>query len=153
MTVIQRSFILILTFVLSISFLVACGNNEGEIKSDNPYFKDLTFYNEFPNDVTGNWRLAKFDTKDPAEGYIVDYHNDYFKNDKEVHFIYNFELNEVNVVRMFDSNYIELSIRKYIPDEEKDAKVAGSGEVIKECYVNIETKEVSDTPYPELYNK
>ena len=168
MSKIKKVFISILIIVLSLSVLVACGDNQEEntqkeikqeeikqeeIKSDNPYFKNLIFYSEFPNDVTGNWRMAKFDTEDPAQEYIVDYYNDYFKSDKEIHFIYNFALNEVNVVRMYDSNYIDLSIRKYIPDEERDAKEAGGGELIKECYINTETKEVSDVPYPELYSE
>jgi hypothetical protein len=95
----QKIFIPILIIVLSLSVFTACGNNSEKVKSDNPLLEDITFYDEFRNDKTGKWRKALIVVAEPAEKYAVDYYKDYFKSDDEIHFIYNFQLNTVNVLK------------------------------------------------------
>ena len=134
-------FISMLIVVLSLSALAACGNNSEEVKSSNPLLEDITFYDEFRNDKTGKWREALIAVAEPAEKYAVDYYKDYFKSDDEIHFIYNFQLNTVNVLKKAGSDTIILSVYDYVSGEEHDAAKAAGGEFLGEYSIDLNTGE------------
>lgn len=137
----QKIFIPILIIVLSLSVFTACGNNSEKVKSDNPLLEDITFYDEFRNDKTGKWREALIVVAEPAEKYAVDYYKNYFKSDDEIHFIYNFQLNTVNVLKKAGPDTILLSVYDYVSGEEHDAAKAAGGHFLGEYSIDLNTGE------------
>ncbi len=109
---------------------------------------DITFYDEFRNDVTGKWRKALALTNSQIQDYAVDYYNTYFQSDDEVHIIYNFSLNTVNCLKVF-GNELFISITDYVDDEEHDAKIACSGTFLGEYHINIDTGEITYNSFDE----
>lgn len=136
-----KLFIALLIIALSLSTFAACGSNSDEVKSDNPLLEDVMFSDEFRNDKTGKWRKALISVSEPAEEYAVDYYKDYFKSDDEIHFIYNFQLNTVNVLRKTGSETLTLSVHDYVSGEEHDAAKAAGGELLGEYSINLKTGE------------
>lgn len=109
---------------------------------------DITFYDEFRNDVTGKWRKALVLTNSQIQDYAVDYYNTYFQADDEIHIIYDFSLNTVNCLKVF-GNELYISITDYVDDEEQDAKIACSGTFLGEYHINIDTGEITYNSFEE----
>lgn len=102
---------------------------------------EVQYSTSVPNDVTGNWRLAKIHDDIDFTAYAVSYYNEYVKNSKEVHMIINYARNETIVFNVFGSiSYI--TIHKYIDGEEKDAKVLGGGDVISEYTLYLDNGDI-----------
>lgn len=87
---------------------------------------DVTFYDSFRNDTSGNWRRAMINTTDTIDKFAFDYYKEYFKSDDEVHIVYNTYLNTVTSIRK-SSGILFLSITEYVDGEEHDAQKACSG--------------------------
>ena len=87
---------------------------------------DVTYYDSFMNDNTGNWRRAMISTTETIDKFAFDYYKEYFKSDDEVHIIYNTYLDTVNSLRMA-SGMLFVSITEYVDGEENDAQKACSG--------------------------
>ena len=102
---------------------------------------DVTFYDEFRNDVTGRWRKALVATSQPIEEYALDYYKEYFKADDEVHVIYNFTLNTVNCLTV-SGDTLFISVSEYVDGEEHDAKEACGGLHLSDASISISTGEV-----------
>lgn len=109
--------------------------------NEDPLGFNVIFSNTYRNDVTGNWRLAKIAENINIEEYAVDYYNNYFKSDNEVHIIINFTLNTTSCITVM-GNLLDVSVMEYVDKEEHDAKLACSGMLLSEYHVNIDTGEI-----------
>ncbi|MDE6914235.1 MAG: hypothetical protein K2P35_11175, partial [Lachnospiraceae bacterium] len=61
--------------------------------NEDPLGFNVMFSDTYRNDTTGNWRLARIAEDINIEEYAVDYYNNYFQADSEIHIIINFNLN------------------------------------------------------------
>lgn len=109
---------------------------------------DVTFYDTFKNDTTGKWRKALVSTSEDIQEYALDYYQEYFKSDDEVHVIYNFSLNTVNCLTV-NGDTLFISITDYVDDEEHDAKAACGGTHLGDLQISIESGEVTYNSFDE----
>lgn len=109
---------------------------------------DFTFYDTFKNDTTGKWRKALVSTSEDIQEYALDYYQEYFKSDDEVHVIYNFSLNTVNCLTV-NGDTLFISITDYVDDEEHDAKAACGGTHLGDLQISIESGEVTYNSFDE----
>ena len=93
------------------------------------------------NDATGNWRISCIDENLDMSGYALDYYKQYFTSDSEIHFIVNFNYNTTTKIMVMGGD-LDVTVQEYVAKEEHDAKVLGSGTVLAEYFVNIETGEI-----------
>lgn len=110
-------------------------------ENENPLGFNVSFSDTYRNDVTGNWRLALIAEDIKIEEYAVDYYNNYFKSDSEIHIIINFTLNTTTRMTVM-GNLLDVTIMEYVDKEEHDAKLACSGMLLSEYHVNIDTGEI-----------
>lgn len=160
----NRNKILIFAFMASVS-IIACGksskddetiietiveestevNTESSVEltteNEDPLGFNVMFSESYLNDVTGNWRLSRIAENINIEEYALDYYNNYFKADNEVHIIINFTLNTTTRITVI-GNLLDVSIMEYVDEEEHDAKLACSGTLLSEYHVNIDTGEI-----------
>lgn len=85
--------------------------------------------NDVRNDNTGNWRILKISENIDIEEYALSYADMHMKDD-EVHFIVNFNYHTTTVINKMDG-LLYVDIKEYEKKEEHDAKVLGSGMVLK----------------------
>lgn len=114
-----------------------------EPANEDPLGFNVMFSDTYRNDVTGNWRLARIAEDINIEEYAVDYYNNYFESDSEIHIIINFTLNTTTRITVM-GNLLDVSIMEYVDKEEHDAKLACSGMLLKEYHVNIDTGEIEE---------
>lgn len=93
------------------------------------------------NDTTGNWRISLIAENIDMSEYALDYYKQYFTDDSEIHFIVNFNYNTTTKIMVMDGD-LDVTVQEYVSKEEHDAKVLGSGAVLAEYFVNIETGEI-----------
>lgn len=99
---------------------------------------EVTYSRSVPNDVTGNWRLAKIYADINFTEYAMSYYNEYFKNDSEVHIIINYTRNETIVFNSWGS----VTYHKHVEGEENDAKELAGGDVISEYFVHTDNGDI-----------
>ncbi len=109
-------------------------------ETEDPLGFNVMFSDTYRNDVTGNWRLARIAENINIEEYALDYYNNYFKSDDEIHIIINFTLNTTTRINVI-GNILDVSIMEYVDKEEHDAKAACSGKLLNEYHVNIDNGE------------
>ena len=126
----------------SLSTTTLDDSNESESESD-PLGFNVTFSKTYRNDTTGNWRLARIAENINIEEYAVDYYNNYFESDTEVHIIINFSLNTTTCITVM-GNLLDVTIMEYVDKEEHDAVIACTGTLLKEYHVNIDTGEIEE---------
>ena len=126
----------ILTFLM-IFGVMGCGKKENK----DPLGFHVDFNSSYRNDVTGNWRLATIVEKINIEEYAVDYYNNYFEEDNEIHIIINFYLNTTTRILVM-GNLLDVAIMERVDKEELDANLACSGMLLSEYHVNIDTGEI-----------
>ena len=73
--------------------------------------------------------------------YALDYYKQYFTDDSEIHFIVNFNYNTTTKIMVMGGD-LDVTVQEYVAKEEHDAKMLGSGTVLAEYFVNIETGEL-----------
>ncbi|MGP1567982.1 MAG: hypothetical protein ACTTHM_04640 [Peptoanaerobacter stomatis] len=95
------------------------------------------------NDVTGNWRISVIADNIDIEKYALEYYNKFFKDDKEIHFIVNFNYNTTTRITSM-GNLLDVSILEYVKKEEHDAKELGGGMLLKEYHINKDTGEIKE---------
>lgn len=100
------------------------------------------------NDKTGRWRLAKMAESVPTVDIALDYYKEYFESDDELHFVINFTLNTTTSIARYD-NYLDVCVREYVSKEEHDAVMLGSGMLLKEYWVYVDTGEVEELDLDE----
>lgn len=116
---------------------------DAEDKLEEPLGFNVMFSNTYHNDTTGNWRLARIADDISIEEYAVDYYNNYFESDDEIHVIVNFTLNTTTKIAVI-GNLLDVSITEYVDGEEHDAKVACSGTLLNEYHINIDNGKIED---------
>lgn len=114
---------------------------ENSTMEDDPLGFNVLFSDSYNNDVTGNWRLARISENINIEEYALDYYNNYFQSDDELHIIINFTLNTTTRISVI-GNILDVSILEYVDKEEHDAKLACSGMLLNEYHVNIDSGEI-----------
>lgn len=124
------------------STIVLDDSSAQESESD-PLGFNVMFSKTYRNDTTGNWRLARIAENINIEEYAVDYYNNYFESDSEIHIIINFTLNTTTRITVM-GNLLDVSIMDYVDKEEHDAALACSGTLLKEYHVNIDTGEIEE---------
>ena len=118
-------------------------NAEAENENDEPLGFNVMFSKTYRNDATGNWRLARIAENINIEDYAIDYYNNYFESDSEIHIIINFTLNTTTRITVM-GNILDVCIMDYVDKEEHDASLACSGTLLKEYHVNIDTDEITE---------
>ena len=93
------------------------------------------------NDSTGNWRISLIAENIDMSEYALDYYKQYFTDDSEIHFIVNFNYNTTTKIMVMGGD-LDVTVQEYVAKEEHDAKMLGSGTVLAEYFVNIETGEL-----------
>lgn len=93
------------------------------------------------NDTTGNWRISLIAENIDMSEYALDYYKQYFTDDSEIHFIVNFNYNTTTKIMVMGGD-LDVTVQEYVAKEEHDAKMLGSGTVLAEYFVNIETGEL-----------
>lgn len=97
------------------------------------------------NDTTGNWRISLIAENIDMSEYALDYYKQYFTDDSEIHFIVNFNYNTTTKIMVMGGD-LDVTVQEYVAKEEHDAKMLGSGTVLAEYFVNIETGEIEKVP-------
>ena len=92
-------------------------------------------------DNTGNWRVSCIAENIDMSQYALDYYNRYFTDDSEIHFIVNFNYNTTTKI-MVSGGQLDVTVQEYVPKEEHDANVLGSGTLLGEYFVDKETGEI-----------
>lgn len=112
-----------------------------EESEEDPLGFYVMFSDSYRNDVTGNWRLARIAEDIDIENYAVDYYNNYFTSDDEIHIIINFTRNTTTRINKL-GNLLDVTIMEYVDGEEHDAKIACSGDLLAEYQVDIDSGEI-----------
>lgn len=118
-------------------------SDETEASTEDVFDFNVMFSDSYRNDVTGNWRLARIAENINIEEYAVEYYNNYFESDDEIHIIINFTLNTTTKIAVM-GNLLDVSIMEYVDGEEHDAKVACSGTLLNEYHINIDNGKIED---------
>lgn len=116
-----------------------------EIKQDekDPLGFNVMFSKTYKNDTTGNWRLARIAEKMSAEKYALDYYNNYFKSDDEIHVIINFTLNTTTRIAI-TGDFLDVSTTEYVEKEEHDAAIACSGLLLSKYRIGINNGKIEE---------
>lgn len=95
------------------------------------------------NDKTGNWRISLIAENIEMQNCALDYYKHYFKDDKEIHAIVNFNYNTTTKISVV-GNKLDVSVFEYVRKEEHDANLLFSGQLLKEYLVDKETGAVEE---------
>ena len=95
------------------------------------------------NDVTGNWRISTIAENVDIQEYALSYYKEYFKDDKEIHAIVNFNYKTTTKISVI-GNTRDVSIYDYVDGEEHDAKLLFSGTLLKEYSVNMDNGSIEE---------
>ena len=95
------------------------------------------------NDVTGNWRISTIAENIDIQEYALSYYKEYFKDDKEIHAIVNFNYKTTTKISVI-GNTLDVSIYDYVDGEEHDAKLLFSGTLLKEYSVNMDNGSIEE---------
>ena len=95
------------------------------------------------NDKTGNWRISLIAENIEMQNCALDYYKHYFKDDKEIHAIVNFNYNTTTKISVV-GNKLDVSVFEYVKKEEHDANLLFSGQLLKEYLVDKGTGAVEE---------
>ena len=95
------------------------------------------------NDKTGNWRISLIAENIEMQNCALDFYKHYFKDDKEIHAIVNFNYNTTTKISVV-GNKLDVSVFEYVKKEEHDANLLFSGQLLKEYLVDKETGAVEE---------
>lgn len=101
---------------------------------------EISFNNFVRNDTTGKWRIATTSDSFVPADYALEYYETMFAEYGEVHFIWNATLKTMTCITA-NNGIISAVTHEYVKGEEHDAKTLGSGMVLDERLIVIETGE------------
>lgn len=96
------------------------------------------------NDVTGNWRVTLISNNADISKYAFSYYNKYFKSDKEIHFIVNYELNTTTSIKNLRAGFLDVTTYEYIEGEELDAEIIAGGMLYKEYFIYKDNGDIEE---------
>lgn len=134
--------ILVLSIVLSFDSTASTPiETEEMIESVFDIKTDIEFMGDVPNDVTGKWKWAKLDKDADPYDYAIDYCKEFCEEDGEVHAIINTQNNTTTCLNYSTDNggSVTITVREYVKDEEKDAKILFTGQELKSRVIDIST--------------
>ena len=102
------------------------------------------------NDVTGNWRYSGFSESgiDISE-YALNYYNEYFENDNEIHAVINFANKTTSRIN-YSSGMLFVTVLEYVDGEEHDAKLMFSGDVLQDFIVYTDNGDIEQIDNAEM---
>lgn len=86
------------------------------------------------NDVTGNWRIVTIAKPLAMSEKAVEYYNECFKSDNEIHAIVNFTYKTTTKISSLGDNTINVTTYEYVSGEEHDAKKLFSGMLLTDKF-------------------
>ena len=104
---------------------------------------DVHVSSSYRNDKTGNWRAASYAGSEVMSDYAAEYYYTYFKDDSELHFVWNASLKTVTKIAKY-GNELDVATYEYVKGEEHDAAMACTGQLYGEFYLNLDTGEVTE---------
>lgn len=105
---------------------------------------DIISPSDVRNDTTGNWKLARVATHEDILEYILDYYENNFNDDEEIHAIVNFTLKTTTKVSKLFDNVLAVTIHDYVDKEEHDAKKLFSGTVLGEYFIYLDNGDIEE---------
>lgn len=106
-----------------------------------PCGMSIQFSDSVRNDVTGNWRIATTaDSFVPAD-YALEYYNEMFSSDDEIHSIWNATLGTTTRISVA-LGMLYVDTLEYVDGEEHDANIMFSGTLLDSRIIDIETGEL-----------
>lgn len=103
----------------------------------------IQFWDEVRNDVTGEWRrAATSDSLVPAD-YGLEYYQEMFSSDDEIHSVWNATLKTTTRISV-SGGLLFVDTFEYIDGEEHDAKIMFSGELLDSRIIDVETGELCE---------
>lgn len=148
----RRLIVAALTLAMSVS-IFACGSDNA-VESTSPEttiqtpaetepqlplgFKVLV--QDYRNDGTGKWKVVTIAETAVVSDLALDYYNNYFEEEDEIHFIVNFTHGTTTKISKM-ANLLDVCTYEYTAKEEHDAKLACSGQLLTEYHIDIETGE------------
>lgn len=123
---------------------------ESKKKSSNEkIFSDITTSTPSPvrNDVTGRWKVITVNSDKDIVKYAKDYYENNFSNENEIHAIVNLQTNRTYKISNLLGNSLDVTVHKYIPGEQNDAKKLFSGDVLDEYTVYLDNGKIERIDY------
>lgn len=111
--------------------------------SDKKFTDDnfVLFDSSVRNDNTGKWRLARISELISIQEYALDYYNEYFKSQDEIHAVVNFANNTTSQISIV-AGMIDVTVHEYVKGEEHDANLLFSGTVLEEYFVYTDNGDI-----------
>lgn len=117
-------------------------SSEGGVDVQSYVIDGVTFIvHRVPNDATGNWRFASVSEGVDMTQYALEYYNQCFSDDSEIHFIVDDASNTTTKLAYVFGN-VDVLVKEHVEDEEFDAKTLGRGDTLAEYFVDAETGEI-----------
>lgn len=118
------------------------GVSDKSLKDDNI---KIVFTDSIPYDVTGNWRLARITKDIDIVDYALDYYHTRFRNDNEIHAIVNYTNKTTTKISVMD-DLMDVTVHKYVEDEENSARTLFSGKIIESYYIYMDNGDIWRLP-------
>lgn len=96
---------------------------------------------QVPNDKTGNWRFSSISESFDMSEHALEYYNECFGSDSEVHYIIN-EADHTTTQINYASGNLDVMVRERVDKEEFDASTLGNGSIQAEYFVDVSTGEI-----------
>lgn len=103
-----------------------------------PCGMEIFFENSVRNDVTGRWRLSKTSSSLVVSEHAVEYYNEMFSSNDEIHGIWNAALGTTTMISK-SGNMLFVDTHEYVDGEEHDAKLLFSGMLLTSEVIDVET--------------
>lgn len=101
----------------------------------------IDFQGNVNNDSTGNWKIAKTSGTFKIEEYALDYYNNYFESDNEIHAVINSTNNTTTSIEVVLGD-VWVTVHEYVNGEENDADALFGGDVLEMYSVNTNNGEI-----------
>jgi len=100
----------------------------------------IQFFDSVRNDVTGNWRRSATSDSFVPSDYALEYYNEMFSSDDEIHSIWNATLKTTTSISV-SGNLLFVDTYEYVEGEEHDAKIMFTGTKLDSRIVDKESGE------------
>ncbi|MBD5143070.1 MAG: hypothetical protein HDT22_05585 [Ruminococcus sp.] len=115
----------------------AIGVSDKDIESLNP-----VFYDKVENDVTGDWKCLVVDANGSMPEYVLSAYNKYGKKAKV--FVIEDTTGKQAIKASISENVLNIEIHQYVNQEEQDAKLMLSGDLLAEYWIYTDNGDVMD---------